>query len=470
MQFAGIRTDENLQEIESPHEAFIPLPPEVLPEPDACLVSGLTPQVVLEKAGQQTEWDAISAIEKHLTKPCTTVIGFNNLRFDDEFIRYTLYRNLFDPYEREWKYGNGRADLHPIALLCGALRPEGITWPAVEDGPSFKLDILAQANGIEQTQAHDALSDVRATIDFARLLRKAQPKFWEYACASKDWTKLLFKSMAAAPVLHPSNVYGKERRCVAPLLPIIEHPLYKGNVVCCDLGGDLEILKSGTPTEIHESMYRPKAERGPDEKRVPLVSIKSKTSLVSPLGVLDPDSEARLGFTKAEVLDVARKVLAIPRLRSLLDRIYSIPPEFPQADTAEGALYQGFIPNADRSRCKKVHDAIRKGVSWVSPNFEDPRLRDLEKRFRSREIPSSMSSKDQHESQQYVRERLEKASIDQHLADLKARHSASTDARASAIATALIDHDEKLLGEFFNQTLDADRTDPAGQMRGLGQP
>jgi exodeoxyribonuclease-1 len=48
--------------------------------------------------------------------------------------RYSLYRNFFDPYAREWQGGNSRWDLIDVVRAAYALRPEGIVWPKKTGG------------------------------------------------------------------------------------------------------------------------------------------------------------------------------------------------------------------------------------------------------------------------------------------------------------------------------------------------
>lgn len=117
-----------------------------------------------------------------LALPGTIGVGYNTIRFDDEITRFMFWRNLMDPYAREWQNQCGRWDLLDVVRMAYALRPDGIVWPKKEDGsPSFKLEHLSQANGLAHEAAHDALSDVRATIALARLLRDRQPKLFEFA-------------------------------------------------------------------------------------------------------------------------------------------------------------------------------------------------------------------------------------------------------------------------------------------------
>ena len=157
-QFAAQRTDLDLNPIGDPLCLYARPPRDYLPQPDACLITGITPQLADEKG--EVEAAFIASIEAELLRPGTCASGYNSLRFDDNVTRFTLYRNLRDPYAREYGEGRSRWDLIDPMRTAYALRPDGIAWPLREDGlPSFRLEDLSRANGIEHGDAHDALGD-----------------------------------------------------------------------------------------------------------------------------------------------------------------------------------------------------------------------------------------------------------------------------------------------------------------------
>ena len=122
-QFAGVRTDAELNEIDAPLTLYCRPSPDMLPEPEACLITGITPQV----CGQRgvAERDFAGAIEAQLARPGTVGCGYNSLRFDDEVTRFLFWRNLIDPYAREWQNECGRWDLLDTVRCAWALRPDG---------------------------------------------------------------------------------------------------------------------------------------------------------------------------------------------------------------------------------------------------------------------------------------------------------------------------------------------------------
>ncbi|MYJ75195.1 MAG: exodeoxyribonuclease I, partial [Gammaproteobacteria bacterium] len=216
MQFAGCRTDAELNVIDDPYVTYVSLAADVLPHPEACLVTRITPQ----RANREgiDEWQAIRRIDEIMRVPGTCIAGYNNLRFDDEFLRNALYRNLMDPYAREWQEGNSRWDLIDLVRATCALRPDGIAWPEEDGVVSFGLERLCVTNGIAQEDPHDAKSDVEATIGFARLIRKAQPRLWDYALGRRfrNAAGALLLPLGEHTCIHVSNRFPNARFCAAP--------------------------------------------------------------------------------------------------------------------------------------------------------------------------------------------------------------------------------------------------------------
>ncbi len=181
-QFAAVRTDAQLNEIGEPLMWYCQPANDYLPDPTSCLITGITPQQAWERGLPEREF--AQKIADEMAQPGTIGVGYNTIRFDDEITRFMFWRNLIDPYAREWQNQCGRWDLLDVVRLAYALRPDGIVWPTKEDGSqSFKLEHLTKANGLQHEAAHDALSDVRATIALARLIRQHNPKLFDFALA-----------------------------------------------------------------------------------------------------------------------------------------------------------------------------------------------------------------------------------------------------------------------------------------------
>src|SRR5690606_13463014 len=252
-----IRTDEALEQVEEPVEFLVRPADDLLPSPDATLVTGLPPQRALAEGVPEAE--AFARIAEEMSRPQTCSLGYNSLRFDDEFIRFGLYRNCPDPSEREWRGGDSRWDLLDALRLMHALRPDGIAWPAREDGKgtSFKLERLAAANGVRTGDAHEALSDVRALIGLARLFRRSQPRLWGYALRLRDKRHAgsLLDPIAMTPVLHVSQRYPASRLCAAAVAPLALHPHIATRVVVFDLDSDPDELLRLDADTIADRLY-----------------------------------------------------------------------------------------------------------------------------------------------------------------------------------------------------------------------
>ena len=142
-QFAAIRTDAALDQVDEPISFFVQPANDLLPSPIATMITGIAPQDALRDGVNEAE--ACARIVEEMARPETCSLGYNSLRFDDEFVRHGLYRNFFDPYEREWRGGNSRWDLLDALRLMHALRPDGIAWRQREDAPGTpEADLTAR--------------------------------------------------------------------------------------------------------------------------------------------------------------------------------------------------------------------------------------------------------------------------------------------------------------------------------------
>lgn len=405
-QFAAQRTDYDLQAIGEPINWLCKPDPDVLPSVDACLVTGINPQD-LERDGLDAP-EFVSRIQAQMMHPGTCSAGYNSLRFDDEFIRHTFWRHFHDPYAREWQNGNSRWDIIDLARLCHALRPEGIRWPVDDTGQtSFRLEKLAQANGLSHRKAHDALSDVEATIGLARLIRQAQPRLYDYyfKLRSKHQARHYLPLESAAPVLHVSSRYPRERGCLAMVLPLAQHPVNGNAVIVFDLSSSPEDLLNEPVDLLEDLLYTPKADLPEDRQRLAIKTIQlNKSPALAPLTVLREGDAARLGLDiercqrHAEQLNQARNEVA-EKLRELFARRAS-----PEITDPERQLYDGFLDNADRNRFAELHAA--KPEQLAEWQFNDPRLNGLLFNYRARYYPDSLSL-DEHEAwQEHMQRRL----------------------------------------------------------------
>ena len=408
-QFAAIRTDLELRETGEPVDFLVRPADDLLPSPGACMVTGIDPWDALRDG--VTEAGAFARIHEEMSRPGTCVAGYNSLRFDDEFIRHGLFRNFFDPYEREWRGGNCRWDLLDVMRLAHALRPEGINWPQREDGKgtSFKLEHLAEANGVREGDAHEALSDVRALIGMARAFRSAQPRLWDYALRLRDkrFAGGLLDITSPDPVLHVSQRYPAARLCAAPVLALARNPRIDSRVIVFDLDSDPGPLLALDPDDIADRLFVPARDLPEGEARIPLkeVQLNRCPALVSWRHLAEADFE-RLGIDVATVeARAARLREAGPALAEKVRRVFAMRAQLPPGD-ADGSLYDGFVPDADRRRIADVRATPPGALGMREFGFEDPRLPELLFRYRARNWPETLDGAESARWDDFRRRRL----------------------------------------------------------------
>jgi exodeoxyribonuclease I len=393
-QFAGVRTDADLNEIGAPLMHHCRPAPDYLPDPEACLLTGILPQTCLEQGLPEPAFAA--AIEHELAQPGTVGVGYNSIRFDDEVTRHLFWRNLIDPYAREWQNECGRWDLLDVVRCMHALRPEGIEWPKHEDGRvSFKLEHLTKANGLAHEAAHDALSDVRATIALARLIREKHPKLWDFCLKlrKKDAVWAEIGLAEPRPFLHVSGMYGVERGCIAVVWPLGAHPVNKNELIVWDLGADPAQLFGLSATDIRERLFV-KAEDLPEgTTRLPIKTIHVNKSpvVIGNLKTLTPARAAQWGLDIDAAMRHAEFAAAqVPLPKSLWSEVFARPAPERAADVDED-LYGGFVGNNDRRKLDRLRGLSAEKLALERIAFDDPRLGELLFRYRARNYAHTLS-------------------------------------------------------------------------------
>lgn len=406
LQVAGIRTDEDLNEIGEPLNLYSRLSTDILPHPAACRITGITPQVLAEKGLSEAEF--MARIHAELALPGTCGAGYNSLRFDDEMTRYSLYRNFYDPYAREWQNGNSRWDLIDLMRTAYALRPEGIEWPRDEEGRiSLKLEKLTVANGIEHGHAHDALSDVRATIALARLVRERQPKLYEYLFQLRSKHKVMEQIRLLQPLVHVSGRFAGNRNYLAIVLPLAWHPRNRNALIVCDLQADVQPLLALDAQTLRQRLYTRREQLGEGELPVPLKLLHiNRCPVVAPMKVLRAQDIARLQLNLEEC-QMRAKLLsdALPQWQSKLADIYA-EEEFAVVADPEQQLYAGFLGERDRRLCEQVRQASAQQLAQDSWGFSDERLEELLFRYRARNFAESLTAEESERWTRFCRERL----------------------------------------------------------------
>ncbi len=414
-QFAGIRTNLDLDPIGDPLMFYCKPTTDFLPHPDAVRITGITPQLAHQKG--LIEADFFGRIQEIFSVPGTCGAGYNSIRFDDEVTRFGFYRNFIDPYAREWQNGNNRWDILDLVRMTYALRPEGINWPTRQDDngvevASFRLEHLTEANGIEQAGAHDALVDVKATIDITRLIKKCQPKLYDY------YFNLRIKSNVAPllnthvelaerkTLLHISGMFPASQGCLSPIIPLLVHPVNKNEILCYDLRYDPNAMLNMSVDEIIENLYKPKVKRDDSHQHIALKGIHiNKSPAVAPISTLTDERAKHWGIDWQEIEEHRQKLVSDPTIICRLEEMCSRKRETSDCD-ADANLYGGFISNEDRKLCNQVLASSPEKLSQWSPDFKSSRLQTLYPRYRARNWPETLNETEQQQWRAFCQARI----------------------------------------------------------------
>ncbi|CAB5520183.1 exodeoxyribonuclease I [Stutzerimonas stutzeri] len=405
LQVAGIRTNEALEEIGEPLNIYCRPGDDILPHPAACLVTGITPAVLQQKGMCEAQF--VHHLHRELSTPGTCGAGYNSLRFDDEVTRYSLYRNFYDPYAREWQGGNSRWDLIDLVRTAYALRPEGIGWPEDDGRVTLKLERLSAANGLEHLNAHDALSDVRATIGLARLIRERQPRLYEYLFNLRRKHAVLEQVTLLEPLVHVSGRFSAARHFLSVVLPLAWHPRNRNALIVCDLQAEVRPLWLESAETLRQRLYTRRDELAEGELPVPLKLVHiNKCPVLAPLKVLREADIQRLELDlpacheRADALREQRHVWS-PKL----DEVYR-EEGFIAVDDPEQQLYDGFLGERDRRLCDRIRAMAPAELARQQCHFDDVRLKELLFRYRARNFPEALSAEERVRWQRFCQQRL----------------------------------------------------------------
>jgi exodeoxyribonuclease-1 len=393
MQFAGIRTDMNLAQVGEPINVLVKLNDDTLPAPDALMVTGITPQ--------QTQADGLGEAEfaKMLTEEVftedTIAVGFNNIRFDDEFIRHLFWRNFYDPYEWSWKDGRSRWDLLDVVRMTRALRPDGIIWPVDKEGkPTNRLELLSSSNGLDHEKAHDALSDVEALIGVTKLIRDNQPQLYEYLLKLRDKNevKRLVNLDVKQPFVYVSGRLDGEFNKATVAFPLTAGK--NGNVVVYDLRYDPTPFLELSSKDLAKKIYATWEERQKENfVKLPLKELQyNRAPAVAPLGVLaQGDGWKHIGLDEKTITKHRDALLSSPGFAENIRGIYETKPEYKKSPDPEAKLYDSFVPDIDKIRIETVRNSTERELADFHPNFTDERLPKLLLHYKARNFPRSLA-------------------------------------------------------------------------------
>ena len=412
-QFAGIRTDENLNILDE-HMFYCKPTHDCLPAPEACAVTGITPQLCEQKG--LIEHEFIKKINKEFTVPQTCIVGYNSIAFDDEFTRHTLFRNFLDPYAWHWQNSNTRWDILSVARFCYAHKEENsLNWFINDKNrPIFRLDHLAPANNIEHSDAHDAMADVRATIGIAKIIKETQPIFFNYALSLNEKKEVSRQVKILHPMLLTSSSFGYKCSFTKMVTAISYHPDYADRAIVFNLDQDPEILLELEVDELKTLVFSKKVDL---PKGIDKLELSELVFNKSPMFVCSPNHDSfKLSPILVEKLklDIDKYIKNLSFIqknqKQIEDKVQSIYKQNLQREPSrdiDQSLYDGFISNKDKAICNEIQKLTINEIGQLNPNFEDRKLLKLFLNFKARNYPHLLSEDEQEEWFEIVQSRVQ---------------------------------------------------------------
>lgn len=405
MQFAGQRTNESLEPIGESDNLLVKLADDIIPEPDAILVHGITPQRTLEEGMTEAEFAAY--FHEHITQPDTVFVGYNNIRFDDEFMRRVCYRTFYEPYEWHWKDGRSRWDLLDAMRMMRALRPEGLKWPFADGKPTVRLESMAKENDILHDNAHDALSDVLALIELARRFKNAQPRLFGYLLDTRDKRAVAKLVEAGDPFVYTSGKYDSDFLKTTAVVMVLRHPRREAAIV-------YDLRHDPTPwfkKTVQELVAAWQVRYGDDLEPLPVKTVQyNRCPAIAPLSVLDADSKERIGYT-ADFEKHLKLLQGNPdfagKLAEALDIIeHEQQARLPLDDSVDGQLYDGFWSDRERAELIRIRQTPPTELGELQKTVKDKRLREMIPLYKARNFPSSLTPEEHEAWEAHRRQKL----------------------------------------------------------------
>jgi exodeoxyribonuclease-1 len=410
MQFAGQRTDMDLAPVGDPVNVLIKLTPDVLPEPDAIMVTGITPQATLQDG--ITEAEFIKLFEAEVSLPGTIFVGYNTVRFDDEFMRCLLYRNFADPYAWQWKDQRSRWDLLDLARITRALRPDGIKWPFAPDGkPTVRLEFLTKVNGLDHENAHDALNDVYASIAVAKLIKEKQPKLFSYLLDMRDKKRVAELVEGGKPFVYTSGKYAAETEKTTVVTMLAKHSK-KNCAIVYDLRHDPAEFIKLSPQELAARLSWVK-DKDAAPARLPAKALQyNRCPAIGPLSVLDGATQKRLKIDLKTIEAHRQKLAAAPDFAKNVLEAFDLHEKQRQTEwltndqDVDCQLYDQLYNDGDCRLLPEIRSSKPEDILGFEAKLQDKRLKTLLPLYKARNYPSSLSSEERLEWDNFCKQRL----------------------------------------------------------------
>lgn len=380
-QSAMVKTDSDLNvKDDSKRNLICRTRLDVVPHPKAFLTHKI--DVDLLKSEGDSEFVHARKIQNEfMGSPNGTIIcGYNTISFDDEMVRKMFYRSMKNPYEHEWKDGNGRFDLFHVVQAVRAFRPEILKWRTKEDGSySMRLEHLSADNGIEHESAHDAVSDVLATIGVAKLIKERRPTLWKFCLERMNKQSNQKMLSDQRPLYHVSTLHGGVNANGTLILPLIMDRQNKNKFICLNLRHDPTALMNMSIEEIKHFLFSKKKDLAENSPIVGLLGVHVNKQPIIAAPQIDPKTQKpiysktvaeRFNIDIEKSLGYADKFMSDPNLPKLLARIQmALVSDLKEPEDAYSQLYSGGFmdPNTNRMR-SSLHNRADDGTSFAIEN------------------------------------------------------------------------------------------------------
>jgi exodeoxyribonuclease-1 len=394
LEFAAIRTDQSLNELER-HTISVNLRPDVVPSPRAILTNRI---VVSDLARGIREYEAAEQIHQLMNHPGTISLGYNTLGFDDEVLRFCFHRNLLPPYTHQFKNGCRRMDLFPMAVLYWLYKRDVISWPEVDGKPSLKLENIGSANQMAAGRAHEAMADVTATVELARRFYQKRD-MWQYLEGYFDKETdahrmrelpIAFQSGAGShhQALAVSGEFGPGQNYQVPVISIGNSIPYSNQTLWLRM--DLPQLRQTSADTIAETSWIIRKRMGepaillpPQDRYWKLIGEERNAVFEENLSWLQENP------------DIFHKIVTYYR-----EFRYPFVPDL----DPDAALYQiGFYSRADETCCRKFHQASLDQKATIISQFSSPVARTLARRIIYRNYPEDNPGPYDQDHRAYMR-------------------------------------------------------------------
>lgn len=406
LTFAAIRTDLQLNEI-GREDIVVRLRPDIVPSPEAFITHRLTLE---ELNAGFCEYDAARRIHDILNTPGTLSTGYNSLGFDDEFLRFTFYRNLLDPYTHQYAHGCSRMDILPVTILYRIFKPWVLKWPVRNGRNSLKLELISKKNSLVSSgRAHDAMVDVEATLSLARALYK-EKAMWDYSLDFFDKKKDQARIDQIERTIHIGGKYyrlcimvalsfGGELMYMAPVLSIGESRKYPNQSLWLRLDHGKILPEKPEKFDAHEFDKAESGQANSDVQENNLFVIRKRYGDAK---IVIPPADRFWNRLSKKQQETCKKNLDLIAHRNdffqefvKYHQNYEYP-FIPDLDT-DASLYQsGFFSKKEKKEMNLFHDTSVDGkiklLTTLASQLNSLRIRTLAYRILFRNYPDYLSS------------------------------------------------------------------------------